>query len=76
LCSLNVEWVEKTNENKNKIITYGVKTMNQQRIESEPAIFERKILTGVSVPFTNEVAVEAPWLASQKKIVWATIVCK
>lgn len=52
-------------------ITYGVKTMNQQRIDKEPAMLERYILRGTTassttVAATEEAVVElAPWLASQ-----------
>ena len=51
---------------KNKTKTYGVKTMNQQRMDKEPAMLERYILRGVAASSATEVAaVEAPWLASQ-----------
>lgn len=52
-------------------ITYGVKTMNQQRMDKEPAMLERYILRGTAassatVDATVEAVVEeAPWLASQ-----------
>lgn len=40
--------------------------MNQQRMDADPARLDRTRLSGTSL--------SAPWLASQKSAVWATMV--
>lgn len=53
--------------------TYGVKTMNQQRMESEPARLDRVALTGAVLSSVASFAATVPWLASQKRMVCATM---
>ena len=53
--------------------TYGVKTMNQQRIDRDPARLDRDVLIGAEPSSVASFAATELWLASQKRRVCATM---